>query len=150
MFILVISVSYHDSSIVISIVLRSPRQHPAVKFSNTKEHSCALFPTFSFCVSSVWVGPGKWKSAPKFQISFRCYGSYIIVFGNIKINWKRNYELNCFYSICQLNYQYNEMWCTNITQIVHSNFHLFLHFQWTLLNIAIYITIWIVFLCFII
>ncbi len=83
----------------------------------------------------------KCKSAPKFHLSFWYYGSYISVFGNFPIPLKkmeRKFDLNCFDSFCQLNYQYNEVRCMKTTQIVHSNLHLFLHFQWTILNIAIY------------
>ncbi len=58
----------------------------------------------------------------------------------IQINWKGNFEFNCFDSICQLIYQYNEVWCMKTTQMVHRNLllHLFFHFQQTILSIALY------------
>ncbi len=116
----------------------SPCQNPALKFSDTKELSCTLLSCFQFqCVQL------KCKSSLQFHFSFWCYGSYIHVFGNFVIfqhhsnKLERTFWIKMFW-LCQLNYQYNVMWCIKTTQIVHGNLHLFSHFQWTILIIAIY------------
>ncbi len=84
-----------------------------------KEHLCTLVSWFQFqCVQL------KCKSALKFHFTFWCYGSYISVFHDLLISLKKikgNFELNTFDSICPLNYQFNVMWCTKTTQIIHSN-----------------------------
>ncbi len=49
--------------------------------------------------------------------------------------------MNCFDSICPLNYESSVMWCIQITQIVLNNLFIssvFLHFQWTLCSITVY------------
>ncbi len=54
-----------------------------------------------------------------------------------KMNRKGNFELNCFDSICLLNYQYN-MTCSHYSgRTQQLALQLFLHFQWTTWNIAI-------------
>ncbi len=48
----------------------------------------------------------------------------LVVVNTVQINWKGNFEINCFDLICQLNYQNNEMSRIKTTQIIHSNSHL--------------------------
>ncbi len=118
----------------------SPPQNPTLRFSDTKEHfifilSISVCPLFQ-CVRL------ECRRALKLHSLFWCYGSCISVFGNFlvlfQINWKGNFESNCFDSVYQLNNQCNEMWCMKTTQFVQSILNLVLHFQQTILNITIY------------
>ncbi len=75
------------------------------------------------------------------SITIYYYTIYTIQY--CQINWKGNFKLNCFGSICLLNDQYREMWCMKITQTVHSNLHVFTfsvnHFEYHRMNrIAMY------------